>query len=279
MTVAYFVIAHDDAAQVATLLGTLDHPNAVACVLLDAASPRTFHRQVGESLRAMKHARTHMLRPQQIVWGGFSLGLAYLRGLRALLEFDASWRYFVPLSGRCLPTQPHEALDAFLRTREGTNFAECLDVRTEAPRHLDRLDRFHIPVVLPGLRTTVHTRISRAVPTWFSPHKGSAWTMLHRDFCEDAARSELSKRVVRHLRWSFVADELLIPSLLMSGTFASTVDHDTRRFIDFAHESPHPRVLTREDLPTLRSDRYFFARKFDRRVDGEVIDALVASLR
>jgi hypothetical protein len=278
VTIAYLVIAHEDTEQVSRLLGALDQRGSVVAVLLDAASPRAFRSAVRARLGELKHAQTFELKPRHVVWGGISLGLVYLDGMRELLALNARWRYFVPVSGRCLPTQSHEALLAFLLAHEGTNFAESECLVTEAPRHLDRVDRYHIPVVLPGIRTTIHTRFSRPLPSWFSLQKGSAWTMLHRSFCEEATRSPLAKRIARHMRWSFVADELLVQSILMSGPFASTIDRDARRYIDFEEGARHPRVLTMRDLPTLQNGRYFFARKFDRRVDGEVIDALVASL-
>jgi hypothetical protein len=50
---------------------------------------------------------------------------------------------------------------------------------------------------------------------------------------------------------------------------------DDLRYIDYARaHRGSPRTLTVADLPLLASGRYHFARKFDLRVDREVLDRI-----
>ena len=67
-------------------------------------------------------------------------------------------------------------------------------------------------------------------------------------------------------------ESYLVTALCSAKELVLAAHHD--RYIDWSANEPHPKILTTRDLPELLSSPAHFARKFDERVDSEVLDQL-----
>lgn len=63
--------------------------------------------------------------------------------------------------------------------------------------------------------------------------------------------------------------------LLSAGNFKFAKEEGCLRYVDFSEHNPSPRVLTVQDLNKIMSSHCIFARKFDEKVDSEVIKLIV----
>lgn len=105
---------------------------------------------------------------------------------------------------------------------------------------------------------------------------GSCWVDARRPAVAAAlAAVDRDPRIVRHFRRTEIADEALLPTVLVNAAPGRALTDDNRRYLRFADlEAEHPDVLTTADLPALLASGAAFARKFDLDVDAEVLDRL-----
>ena len=66
--------------------------------------------------------------------------------------------------------------------------------------------------------------------------------------------------------------EMFFQTILLNSQFKNKIVNDNKRYVEFI--GSHPRVLTIKDFDTLKHGSYFFARKFDPKVDSQIIDAI-----
>ena len=68
-------------------------------------------------------------------------------------------------------------------------------------------------------------------------------------------------------------DECCIPTVVMNSRFRPSVS-DYLCYIDWSEKKPHPKTLRETDLEKMLESPYLLARKFDRRVDEQIMDLL-----
>jgi hypothetical protein len=80
---------------------------------------------------------------------------------------------------------------------------------------------------------------------------------------------------------TLIADESFFQTVLMNTSFSGTIINDDKRAIIWIPEGDiklRPKTFTMNDLDFLLSGDNLFARKFDDRVDADVIDILESNL-
>jgi len=123
--------------------------------------------------------------------------------------------------------------------------------------HKGRLRRLPIPNV-------------RAMLTpikWYGAH----WGILNRSFCDWLVSSELAQVYYRALRHTKIPDEFFFQTMIMQSRFASTLNPDPRRYLQFELRASGPKTLTLRDLDEALGSPAFFARKFDETIDADVL--------
>lgn len=75
---------------------------------------------------------------------------------------------------------------------------------------------------------------------------------------------------------SYIPDELFLQTFVEMGNFGDRVKNDNLRYIVFDRniDNKHPRTWTSKDYNVLMNSNYFFARKFDEKVDKYIIDKI-----
>jgi len=100
---------------------------------------------------------------------------------------------------------------------------------------------------------------------------GGYWAILSRDFCDWLVTTELTENYRRALLHTKSPDEFFLQTMIMRSPFVKTVNYNNRRYCRFETRAPSPNTLTKRDLNEIIDSRAFFARKFDERVDAEVL--------
>jgi len=293
---AYLILAHACPGQLRILLELLDDPRNDLYVHLDAKAP--FGPEALEA--CCRHAGVHFISPRlPVSWGGVSIMRATLALLKAAVP--GHYDYYHLLSGQDLPIKSQDEIHAYFDARPGREF---LSLWPDDPA---RARRFRYYAVFPegrgsfllnlinnlvkGVLIALHLRINRQVDfrmasQWFSISDGFAAYVLSREaWLED---------VFRH---TTTCDEVFIPTLLMASPFRDGLydasvhleriqspdpEHPGNlRLIDWTRGESvrHPWVFRAADWEMLQATPCFWARKFDERVDAEIIDRIYRQLK
>jgi hypothetical protein len=272
---AYLIICHKNPQQVIDLIRLIDRRGDYVLIQCNARSGTGYQRVIEEGCKGTA-AEVIFAEPRKITWGAFSLVEPYLQGIATLLRHAKDWSFAINLTGQCLPTQPIAALDEFLSKQPNTNFLEYADLQTEWPKAAYRLKTFYVEFA----GRLFNSRIPRALPRYFRPFGGLDLSMLSRAFCEYFTYSTEARRIIRHMRFAQLPEELWSQSVLMNSPFRDTVISDSKRLILWPEAgAPNPLILTMRHWDQLTSPAYFFARKFDPEVDEQVIVALADRVR
>jgi Core-2/I-Branching enzyme len=225
-------------------------------------------------------------------WGHFSLILATLAGLRVLFEAPAAPEWFVLLSGADYPIKPAiEIRDRFLRSACDAHISSIL-VDPAGPRsqQMDYPERFLSASFWWGQLSP------RSRPTWrqlklhgpfvdryllpfhdeFRCYAGSQWFAANRRAAEHLLDAyQANRALTRHYRWRFGSDESYFHTILGNAP-GLRVKNEWTHLVQFVSNGPvdTPKTFTSADLGTLRTADQPFARKFDERIDSDVLARL-----
>jgi Core-2/I-Branching enzyme len=279
MRVGYIVTAHTLPDHLVRLVQRLDSDNARFFVHLDAraaaAVTHTVERELGGA------PRVQLLPRHRCHWASFSLVQAALKGIRAILDSPDELDYGVLLTGQDYPLRPASLIERRLEDSQGRSF---LTYRPATGRFLRRLTRFHWHGTVLGRRVRLPNRfmpmtLGRSLPPGLEPYTGSAHWCLSRECLRYIGELEARRpELIDFFRWSAVPDEQFFQTILLSSPLAGTLVNDDLRYIDWSDGGDSPRTLTSDDLGRLLASDALFARKFDPRVDADVLDVLDESI-
>lgn len=276
MELAYLVIAHKAPDQVANLVRLVCRPGDYVLIHCDLHAGSAFQEQIATRLTGAGLANVRFAPRRWVNWGGFSVTAVEWEAIQELLAWSKNWRYFINLSGQCMPTKSPIQLAQFLAATDGANYIDCADLQTEWPGALYRLRTMTVE----HRSGWINTKIPRHLPRQVRFFGGSAWFIVSRAFCEYLQSSEVFRDTLHFLRHAQIPDELLFQTTIMNSPFRDTVVRDAKRLITWPPGgAPHPNVLTMKDWPHLLEPDHYFARKFDPDVDAPVIDRLAAHVR
>jgi hypothetical protein len=298
-TVAYFLQTHRDPEQICRLLWRLRQGSPGAPIVV-----RHDFTACDLDPAPLKKLDVHLMRtPGPLVRGTYAGQCQpYLDAVEWLEREGIAYEWLASLSAQDYPVLPVPAAEAFLAASPRDGFISYWDVRSpESPwsrrkarvrywyrywrlspdlepwfRALRRVTRFlpiHVYIEygsvfgVRALRTPFHQGFRcYGGYTWHTLRRRAA--LYLRDFLAD------HPEVVRHYQGVVAPEESLVQTVLLnSGRF--DLVNDSLRYIDYRNAvRGTPRTLTVADLPELASGRYHFARKFDLRVDREVLDRI-----
>jgi hypothetical protein len=298
MTIAYCVVAHTRPSQCVRLVRCLLDDDPVCQVLLHYDQ-----RSIPPDLSQVAHPRVRLMAERPVHWGGPELPAVFVEMFRLALEVGCS--YGVMLSGQDYPlrsvsdlevtllsydvwadVRPLVARDGSCAWEEGRRRYSYRWWHLYEPNKLVRgverrlakvlgaqISRTELP--LPYL---VFTRAPgevwwgvRAQGPGIPVHFGEAWMSLSAPAM--AAICSSPHRVMSFFRHVQVPDEAWFHTIL-ANTTALTFAPGYDRYIRRTEGSPHPVVLTSQDIDSMMASGAHFARKFDELIDSSVLDEL-----
>jgi len=218
---------------------------------------------------------------RRCTWASFSLVEAALDGVKALLETPEEIGFGVLLTGQDYPLKTAAEIE---RTLDQAGDRSFMGYWPSAGRYLTRVQRWNWHGELLGRRLRLPNRlipfsVRRSLPAGLEPFTGSAHWCLSRACLEFISDLEsTSPETIEFFRHAAVPDETFFQTVLLSSPLAGTIVNDDLRYIDWSGGGNSPRVLTTRDRDRLLESQDLFARKFDPRVDSNVLDALDAAL-
>lgn len=290
---AFLIMAHNNWEQLRILLTLLDDSRNDIFLHIDKKAIDSPSRDDLESL--LKHATLHFTPRMDVTWGGDSQISCEMLLLKQAIPSQCD--YYHLLSGVDLPLHSMDYIDSFFIAHRGQEFlslAEVADSISQETR--ERISLYHPLQNLLGRR---FFRITNGCNTLqrmlhidrLRSHqnlvlgKGANWFSITGDF---------AKHVVENWhQWasvfssSFCGDEVFLQTMILNSPFAERIYHynaKTRsghgsymRLIDWKRGSPY--VFRTTDYKELSTSPMLFARKFDERVDPEIINKVADHVR
>lgn len=106
----------------------------------------------------------------------------------------------------------------------------------------------------------------------------SWWTLTHSSVEWMLDYLERHEEVLDFFDNSICPDESLFQSLFMKTPYTNTREN-IKVYLDWTGENRHPKTLTINDYDTLMNSDFLIARKFDEKIDGEIINKLERKLK
>ncbi len=277
VNIAYIVSAYQLPAQLVRLVGALDSPRASFLVHVDRRSDRRTYEEMRTGLAERENVR--FIPRHRVYWGGFGLVSAMLEGIEELYRSRSRFDYAVQLTSQDYPIKSNDHIERVLAESDASSFLAYDRLPGGWERGMDRITYWHSRTI--GRPRGWHLRLPlrRTFPSGLLPFGGSSQWCLTRA-CVDHVRRfvEANPSFVRFFRHVDIPDEIFFHTILMNSELAGTIVNDDLRYVDWTRQ-PLPAVLGVGDLPHLAASTKLFARKFDVRVDADVLDRIDAELR
>lgn len=273
--IAYLILAHRHPSLVKRLFRAIYHPANYYLVHVDRRSGVGFQAEIQEFLSRFTNAS--MLKSKSILWGGYSIVDAELRGIEELLKISSKWEFFINLSGQDFPLKSQTHIQNFLSRNRGNDFIKLANQSEVRPETLNRIQNYFIEF---GNRI-LHTSMKRPNLRTVTPYIGNQWMILSRKFCEFVSYSPEVERFKRFYRYTFIPDESFFQTVMMNTTYKSAIVNDDKRTIDWVPSGTiklRPRDFTSKDAEFLLASQGLFARKFDETVDAGILSILESNL-
>lgn len=289
---AYLILAHSNFGQLRKLLELLDDPRNDIFVHIDSKAAFDPEDWTDVCSRSMLRFLKDRIR---VSWGGVSI----MRAELALLKESTgcgNYDYYHLLSGMDLPIKSQNVIHEFFDRNSGQEFMHFWKFKkTTASRFRyytlfpEGAGKFHTNLVnniFKGLQMAVGYRINRGVNFRFASQWFSITDTLARYVVSQEAWLE---KVFRHTN---TCDEIFLATLVWNSPFRerlyvgdesepNTVGIANLRFIDWSRGESvrHPWTFRSYDWELLQEVPHFWARKFDERIDGEIIDRIYCRLK
>jgi len=300
---AYIVIAHNNFYVLEKLLLLLDGPENDIYLHVDKKIVNfDFHRYA-----RLVH-KSRLFFPENrldVQWGDFSQVECELNLFEEVVNRQKSgkYAYIHLLSGACLPIKTRDQINDFFRRHSGKEFiklnksSECSKKRSLINR-VSGWGRIRVSAIWPFRgakrdRNPVARSAKHLVNSLFIALQRAAnydrlksaglpfgWGSNWVSITSELAEYIISQRalVERVFRWSYCPDEHFIQTLVVhSEAFRGQVfEGGNMRFIDWRRGRPY--TFRSDDFDEIMSSPKLFARKFDEKVDKDIVDRIYARL-
>jgi len=273
--IAYLILVHRYPGQFKRLFRAIYHPANYYLVHVDRRSGVGLQTEIQDFLSSFTNAS--LLKSQRILWAGYSIVDAELRGIEELLKISSEWEFFINLSGQDFPLKSQMHIQDFLSRNRGNDFIKVANQSKVRPETLNRIQNYFIEF---GNRI-LHTSMKRPYLRGVTPHIGNQWMILNRKFCEFVSYSPEVERFKRFYRYTFIPDESFFQTVMMNTNYKGVIVNDDKRIIDWVPIGTiklRPRDFTSKDAEFLLASQGLFARKFNETVDAGILSILESNL-
>ena len=282
---AFLITAHNKKAQLLQLLALLDDPEHDIYLHIDKKA-----RGISEAemIAAAPRSRVSFVPRRDARWGSevFIDAIVSLIA-RASQEEHA---FYHLLSGVDLPLKSQQEIHAYFAAHAGEEFVS-FERETAKPAVIEgRIGRWHWQQPVNPLLKKLNRRLTplsaalqqklrinriKNAPVTFQ--KGGVWfSITHPLACYVV---EQIPNFRDYYRFSSCADEIWLQTLVANSPFMDKRafpgwDDElaaTMRYVDWSDNGASPRTLTSADYDLLMQSGMLFARKFDERVDADII--------
>lgn len=279
---AYLIMAHNNFAQLQTLVSLLDTPQNDIYLHVDKKAKAFQPKDI-----KTKHACLIPIRRIRVNWGGHSQIQCEMHLLKAAAKKE--YDYYHLLSGLDLPLKSQEEIRAFFEHAYPKNFIKYDDRAMQSGSFLHRVKTYHLfqdyfglnKGIVPGFLRRLENgslwlqkRMGVQRKQYIPPYKGTNWFSITHELVQYVlSREDIIKK---QFYYTVCADEVFLHSIVMDSPYKDTVVSDSLRAVDWTRGTPY--VYRAEDVSDLLRSEKLFGRKFDENIDRAAIEKIVAHL-
>lgn len=279
---AYLIMAHNNFAQLQTLITLLDTPQNDIYLHVDKKA-KMFRP---DKIKVI-HSDLILIDRIRVNWGGHSQIKCEMNLLKASAQ--KQYDYYHLLSGLDLPLKSQKEIRSFFESAYPQNFIKFDDRAIQSGSFLHRVRTYHLFQDYFGLNTGVLPGFLRRFENlslrfqeiigvqrkqYIIPYKGTNWFSITHELVKYVlAREDIIRKQFYH---TVCADEVFLHSIVMDSPYRETVVSNSLRAIDWTRGDPY--VYKSEDVDVLLNSEKLFGRKFDENVDRAAIEKIVAHL-
>lgn len=292
---AYMIATNNNFKVLKATLELLDDARNDIYILFDKKAK--ISTEIKESiLSGCKKSKVYILPDIIINWGGWSQIEATLSLLKAVNNSSCEYKYVHFFQGSDMPIKKQNQIHEFFNKMDGYEFVMIEKDRGKMAynkthyRHFFCHNRFfrHNKLMkalnfgLVSIQKFLHIETNNDIEMY----QGSALFSI-TGACAKYVQSK-EKEIYKRFRYSLAGDECFIQSILMNSDYASKIagidktKSSNARIIDRSRpdgkNSPHVWRLNELSYIFSLPDEYCFARKFDERIDGSIIEKIRCEL-
>lgn len=281
---AYLIICHNNFDQVSKLLKLLDYDKNDIYIHVDKKC-RNYPKE--KLINSVKKSNLCFVKPINVNWGGSSLIQAEIILLQKAIQTPHS--YYHLISGNDLPIKSQDYIHDFFKLNNGKEYIS-LELESQANKtknfmcriqyyhflqnHIGRLTgkriAFLSKIESTSLMLQHKLKIDRTAKTNVTFIKGAQWFSITNDMAKYILQQYKSMK--KFFRFSICADEIFLQTIAYSSPYHDNIEDECLRFIDWNRGEPY--TFKSEDFDLLVNSDKLFARKFDKKVDNEIIERI-----
>jgi hypothetical protein len=288
MNKAYLVMAHKDPQQLYRLASRLNDGASEFFIHIDKKVDIAPFR-ILESLGKI----VHFTERYDSKWGSYGTIKPFLAGMKAVRDSSTKFDRILLLSGQDYPIKSNEYINNFFSNAPHSVFVNHFPIPNyEKWPGSDRGGWYRVDKYYFGMKwheffrskslnllATYIPFLRRKMPKGMKPYTGQTWwnlDMYALNYILDY--HEKHPEYIRFHKHTFVADELFIQMILMNSNderLLKSIGNSELRFTIWEKaNSAHPKILRKTDIAAIRSSNDLFARKFDEKIDSEILDLI-----
>lgn len=294
---AYLIMAHNNFDLLQKELYLLDDERNDIFIHIDKKAKNVDQAYITEKV---KKAKVFFIPRRSIKWAAYSGIQCEIDLLKAAVE-KGTHAYYHLLSGADLPLQPQKDIYAFFEEHKGKEFVS-FDRPVPREQDMKRIRKYYffqeiygrnrrnpfcillfgMDKVLGKFQDILKTDRYRKVEN-FNIQKGPNWFSITQDLACTVIEKE--RWIRKHFRHTRSGDEVFLQTLVNSSKYKRQLYQNgytkktnaCLRKIDWGRGKPYTWQL--QDYEELIQSGCLFARKFDPRVDAEIIEKIVRDVR
>jgi len=278
MRIAYILSAYKYPEQLVRLVKRLYSDRAEILVHVDKKTTREVYEQMVKGVQSLPNV--YFLKRHRCDWGGFGHVQASLTGIHEIICRKISYDYAFLLTGQDYPIKTEAQIMDFLGKHQGKSFIDSFPLPSDNWEYggRQRIEHWHFRIldrhiIIPN--SDAHG-IKRKFPKAFRPYGGSSYWCFSKaciEYIDQFVRK--NPRFVRFFYFVDVPDEIFFQTILLNSPHAWEIVNDDLRYIKWKDPNAgSPSILRKCDLENMASSPKLFARKFDMRIDAEVLDLI-----
>lgn len=279
MKIAHLIMAYKNSGQVERMIRAMDHPNFHFYIHLDLK----IDIKEFEYLKQIERV-TFISNRVLCNWGGFSFVRAIISSLAEILQKKEDYDFINLMSGQDYLIKPAEDLYEHYTKNPG----KCFISYDQDPNALwwkdaaSRAELYHFTDLNFKGKYFIQSIFNKYLPKRSFPlsiplygsSDSSWWTIPSDCAAYIVGFMKNNPRLERFMQYTWGSDEFIIATIIMNSPFKDNVINNNLRFISWESGRPNPRILTDNDFELIKQSDKFYARKFDNRVNVEILDLL-----
>lgn len=278
MRIAYIISAFKQPDQLVRLVRRLNTATTTFFIHVDRKSSDEVYDRTLTGTQQFPNVT--FLKRYRCYWGGFGHVQASIEGIKEIIERNIQYDYVILLTGQDYPIKTNHQIQEFFEANHGRSFMDHFPLPREEWEcgGLQRVQLWHFRwhdrhFVFPRNPEGI---VHRKFPRDFQIFGGSSYWCLTKECIEYIYQFiKTNPGFVNFFKYVDVPDEIFFHTIVMNSLHAQRVVNDDMRYIDWKDPGAgSPAILGKEDLEKLATSPKLFARKFDERVDSEVLDLI-----